>query len=631
MKPGWTRLLWLVALFALIPICYLTGKNDSPFRFAYFPLMALLPLHLAPTLIIRTGITYTLVFIVMAITPPLYIKDFSELIVEIAGLLICCFMAEKIAERLESEYKRSENAVATFHNLSAEMKYKTMNLKTTLEALTKAHERLKAYDQEKNNFLATVSHELRTPLTAIRAYSEILLNYGDIDLETRQEFIKIINSESERLTIMINDMLDIRRLEAGAMTLQIRPIVVAELAENSIRVLTPMVAEKGLELVVELPDNMPNIAGDMGQLTQVLINLLNNACKFTQNGRITVGARLCDANCEIYVCDTGEGIYPEEQEQIFREFYRIADASQTRPRGSGLGLSISKKIVELHGGQIRVESTPGKGSTFSFTIPLAVAPSTTEHDHLFTRTGDAPTSHGAVMILSESTPIRQALRKKLEDMGYRTLGASTPKQALMLCRTTRPDLIISDTSDQWGDFQELVQWTRTCSIQVLLCNLFLEAATGDLRLMLTGYLTKPFDWFAIMAAIERVKKTATRFFIASPDNHEARELQTILASKGLNADIFADENELAQACHKSPPDIIVIGSFTQARLEQLMTRLHNTLDVEEISFFLILKSDYGKQLVMVTIDEEVTRKDRAGLYPLIKEVEHAYSALWGTM
>jgi signal transduction histidine kinase len=132
-----------------------------------------------------------------------------------------------------------------------------------------------------------------------------------------------------------------------------------------------MAQEKGITLLLDIPADIPLVKGDANLLNQVLVNLLNNAIKFTAQGRITAGVRMKEQSAEFFVADTGEGIFPEEKEVIFDEFYRISGQVPDRPRGSGLGLSIAKKLVEYHGGRIWVESTPGKGSTFYFTIPAA--------------------------------------------------------------------------------------------------------------------------------------------------------------------------------------------------------------------------------------------------------------------
>lgn len=237
--------------------------------------------------------------------------------------------------------------------------------------LEKANTRLLELDRLKSDFLSTVSHELRTPLTAIRSFSEILLRYDVDDPEKRRKFVRIINDEAERLTRMINDLLDLSRIEAGRLELTPEPLVLEQVFERSLGATQPLFAEKGISVTSSLEGVIPPVSADGDRLHQVLTNLLANSVNFSPPGGTV---RLCGVHQEgfatISVADEGPGIPPDRLEQIFERFHQVRDPQKSHPLGTGLGLTISREIVEKMGGRIWVESEWGGGATFFFTVPL---------------------------------------------------------------------------------------------------------------------------------------------------------------------------------------------------------------------------------------------------------------------
>jgi PAS domain S-box-containing protein len=240
-------------------------------------------------------------------------------------------------------------------------------------------ERAEAASRAKSEFIAGVSHELRTPLNAISGFSKLLLNprVGPLNDDQRSYVGDVVQS-AEHLLQLINDILDLAKIEAGKMTLDGALFALSELLEHSMGIIREKAATKGLELRTEIAPEvvaLPSIWGDGRKVRQVMYNLLSNAEKFTPEGQITVGARLeeKDSGCNhvvVWVSDTGVGIEPEHQDLIFGAFEQ-ADSSYTRSQqGTGLGLTLSRRMVELHGGRLWVESEVGKGSTFYFSLPV---------------------------------------------------------------------------------------------------------------------------------------------------------------------------------------------------------------------------------------------------------------------
>ncbi len=225
-------------------------------------------------------------------------------------------------------------------------------------------------DALKTQLLATVSHELRTPLASIKGFATTLLRQ-DVkwDEATQRDFLRIIEEESDRLTEIIDNLLDMSQIEAGALRIAIQPIQLRKLIRDVVDEMR--MRTEAHYFVVDLPAEMPRVQADPRRIRQVLMNLIGNAIKYSKRGQITVACEVDDAHMTISVADQGEGIPAEYHNKIFDHFFQIDGASTRRVGGSGLGLAISRGIIEAHQGKIWVESEPGKGSTFRFTLPLA--------------------------------------------------------------------------------------------------------------------------------------------------------------------------------------------------------------------------------------------------------------------
>ena len=246
---------------------------------------------------------------------------------------------------------------------------RSQDLQRAYADLAAAHQELLSVDEMKTNFLANVSHELRTPLTSIRSFSELLLAYED-DPEVQKEFLRIISTESERLTRLVNDVLDISRIEAGHMAWKMDSIEVSELLADLGRTFAPLIALADLSFELHVDDDLPRVYGDRDRLHQVIANLLNNAMKFTHGGgAIVLRGDRADGEVRISVADTGIGVAEADQERIFEKFQQVGDTLTDKPRGTGLGLAICRDIVEHHQGQLWIDSEPGIGSTFTVSLP----------------------------------------------------------------------------------------------------------------------------------------------------------------------------------------------------------------------------------------------------------------------
>jgi Na+/proline symporter/nitrogen-specific signal transduction histidine kinase len=245
--------------------------------------------------------------------------------------------------------------------------------KATAE-LQEANRRLQDLDRLKDEFISTVTHELRTPLTSVRSLAEILHTNPQIDEDQHKNFTGIIIKESERLTRLINQVLDYEKIESAQMDWVITSIDIKEIIQDAIASTRQLVEDKNITIDYELNDNPPPISGDRDRLVQVIVNLISNAVKFcdADSGKITIRLTATDKQVQIDVQDNGIGIKAEDQSKIFEKFQQVKDPARGRPYGTGIGLTISKRIIDFHHGSIWVNSSPGVGSTFSFSLPTTL-------------------------------------------------------------------------------------------------------------------------------------------------------------------------------------------------------------------------------------------------------------------
>jgi len=269
-----------------------------------------------------------------------------------------------MAERLEASYE----------GLEQQVQERTRELATALAELDEKSRELEAASRHKSEFLANMSHELRTPLNAIGGFSQVLRKqlFGEIN-EKQAEYLDDILGSARHLLSLIDDVLDLSKVEAGQIELQIAPFSLPGALERGVVVVRERAIKGGVRVSLSSEPGVDTVIGDERRVIQVIFNLLSNAVKFTPaGGTVDVAAAHLDGEVRVSVSDTGPGIAPEDQDRIFEEFQQAAAGKEQR-EGTGLGLALSKRLVELHGGRIWVDSERGKGSTFVFTLPARPA------------------------------------------------------------------------------------------------------------------------------------------------------------------------------------------------------------------------------------------------------------------
>jgi signal transduction histidine kinase len=262
--------------------------------------------------------------------------------------------------------------VATYGDIT-ELKHRETELDNLVHEIAVARDAAETANRAKSQFLANMSHELRTPLNAILGYTELMVDgaYGEPS-EEMLEVLKRLGANGRHLLGLINDVLDLSKIEAGQLVLELSDYCIQDIAQTVRSTLEPLAADKKLAFKVEVPAELPPGRGDGRRLTQVLINLVGNAIKFTDAGEVAIKAEANDGSFQVAVRDTGPGISAADQAKLFQEFQQADNAITKKKGGTGLGLAISKRIIEMHGGRIWVESQLGEGSTFAFTLPVII-------------------------------------------------------------------------------------------------------------------------------------------------------------------------------------------------------------------------------------------------------------------
>jgi len=621
MNDSLRNILLPLSIPALLVACYITGEASSPLRFIFFPLLPLLSMHLAPPVVFRSGAMFSCAQAVLAILArPADMQVVTRILAEFVCFFLTTWVATRIAGSRTEESKRFRLAEATFQGLGNELSHRTTNLQTAHDALSLAHDRLQELDRNKTAFMANVAHELRTPLSGIRAYSEMLLTYDDLDSATQREFTGIIQNESVRLTNLINELLNLIKIETGKFELTVGRVNTAKLIDECISIMKPMALAKGLTLEAATACDGLCVSADMEQLKQVLINLINNAVKFTPQGGVTVGVLRQGESAEFFVADTGEGIFPEEQEKIFQEFYRVLDGVPNRPIGTGLGLSICKKIVEIHGGTIIVDSAIGKGSTFRFTIPLFHGG---EPSFLMAPGGNPKRCHDGfrpILVVIRNNVKWMCLSNCLEELGYKTLVALTYEKACNLAKSTPVNLIVAEITNNRDGLESLAALAQSEGVPFFMAS-FHVSHPSIISLPITGYIWKPFNGYQILPLIVPFKKRRTTFAIISADMDESRMLQMILGTEGHETSLYSSVEPLVQSDATMSHDAVIIGSYEEEVLDSIVGRLkaHKLLALKPL--FLVIEAKPANHVKLVTAPLLDKKPLLFGLSPLIQEIE----------
>lgn len=438
--------------------------------------------------------------------------------------------------------------------------------------------------QAKSEFLARMSHDLRQPLNAIVGFTDLLLMAEGEPLSVKQRrHLGHVAAASRQLLGLVNDLLDLSRVEAGRLEIQPEPCDVAALLEETLALFRTQAQNGRLSLVLEIDSPLSDLLADKVRVQQVLHNLLANAFKFTpEGGLITVKAQQVGLQLEVAVRDTGVGIALEDQRRIF-EAYEQAGSRDGQQKGVGLGLAIAKRLVELHGGRIWVESAPGKGSTFTFRLPGAcqVDAGHVAHD-------TAP----LVLVVEDDMVAAGLIRTQLMEGGYRVALVASGHAGLGAAKRLLPQIITLDLGlpdlDGWEVLYRLKNDPATQGIPVLIVTAQDQGQLGP-SLGAVDWLTKPVDAKRLLSALHRCQalgapRRPLRILIVDDEASVLEAMEMLLAREGHKVLRASDGQSALERARTDPPDIVLLDlHLPDASGLEVVTRLRQIPGLESVS------------------------------------------------
>ncbi len=521
----------------------------------------------------------------------LYVNDFRAREYDEDQVCILDLLANQAAHAIQKArlFNTIRREKAELKSLNEHLEARVMD---RTRELTRANEELVRASQAKSQFLSNMSHELRTPLTSINGFSEFLLDgyVGPLN-EAQSRYLTNINVSGKHLLELINGILDLSKIEAGKSSLKPELVDVGRLLDEVMLVLEGYANKAMVRLKLQCADEIPDLLLDRTKFKQILYNLCSNAIKFSpEGGEVTVtvaydkasfisGREEQYATLSVAVRDQGIGISPEDQATIFNPFEQ-ADGSHTRHfEGTGLGLTLTKRLVEMHGGRIELESAVGEGSCFSFVVPVE-----TEQVAAETREGNVPVEAAAellscdkplpqvadaplILVVDDDAASLEISTLYLSEAGYRVCHARNGDAALDVARKKRPFLILLDVmmpgKDGWEVLQELKLDADTADIPVIMCTVSENEELG-VALGATDYLTKPIDRRQLVSRLGtlfqgRRQQHRTTHVLAIDDDEQVRELYAAtLGAQGYRVHTAANGPDGLRMAAELEPDMILL-------------------------------------------------------------------------
>lgn len=556
-------------------------------------------------------------------------------------------LEEANAELSESK-EHIEESLQQVMVLNDELETKREELGKRNEELAGANLRLREVDRLKSEFLANMSHELRTPLTAVIGFSELLIDrvMGELNEEQAGCMDNILTS-GQHLLKLINDILDLSKIEAGKMELSLETFELRTIIDFVIKTISPLSNKKKLSLSVETAEEMPYMYADPGKIKQLLLNLVSNAIKFTpEGGKVTIGADFRDDQFSLSVTDTGIGIKPEDRERIFQEFQQVEGSTSREYGGTGLGLTLTKKLTEMHGGRIELESEPGKWSKFTVRIPMRGdrisldrgARRSSKYADIVLKQEDLPKTYNGqqdkplILVVEDDEKISKLLTMYLDQAGYRVATARDGDEAIKKTFELRPFAITLDVmlpqKDGWEVLQELKGTPETRDIPVIIVSMVENQELG-FSIGAMDYLIKPVSREDLIRSIEKYRlgtrliKGSGKVLVVDDDPRICDFISKVMKTEGYHVETAHGGEEGIRKALEALPDLIILD---------LMMPVINGFDVinelkkhpiaKDIPIFVLTAKDLGKEEkeVLFSNVERVVQKGEVSKEDLIEEI-----------
>jgi signal transduction histidine kinase/CheY-like chemotaxis protein len=551
------------------------------------------------------------------------------------GLLASSF--NQMARNLKANIGEKDRYADALAKLNVELEDKvgarTRELEETNQELQIANLKIREADKLKSEFLANMSHELRTPMNAIIGFTKLVRRKSADLLPLRQqENLKRVEISANQLLSLINDILDLSKVESGKMSVNIMPFDLAPVVDTCFATVESMVKKGRVRLTKEMPNDLPKVLSDQDKLKQIIINLLSNALKFTEEGEVKLSAARQDASLNISVSDTGIGIPSDALEYIFDEFRQVDGSSTREHRGTGLGLSITKKLTLLLGGTIDVSSVEGNGSTFTVIFPLIKmaqeAPAETVRTNAETRASVEVKGKKVLLTIDDDPNVLILLKQNLEEEGYYVVGAVNADEGIRKAKEIHPFAVTLDIlmprKNGWGVLSELKADPATRDIPIILLSIIDSKELG-FSLGAFDYVLKPFDKEAIMAALKRIPGgPAKRVLVVDDDPATVDLLTQILQDEGYQVKGTCSGEEALRTLNTAPQDIILLDlMMPEMDGFELIQRVKANPRWKDIPVIVVTAKDLtetDRRFLHQSVDK-IIQKSGLGRENLIKEIQ----------
>ncbi len=445
---------------------------------------------------------------------------------------------------------------------SHELKVQSDELKEYTIELELQKKQLNEANRLKSEFLSNMSHELRTPLNSILALSNVLITRTkDKISEEESSFLEIVERNGRNLLNLINDILDLSKIEAGKIELNPKEFNIKEFLAAVGDSFFPLASSKGLQLELMIPEKLPAVTTDPDKLRQILTNIVGNAIKFTREGYVRIEAESRDQHLIIQVSDSGIGISEKDLPHIYDKFRQIDGSSSRRHEGTGLGLSIVQELLKKLGAGIQVESEPGKGSTFRIFIPLEWQGDEAEINYPAFQPADHQAYRKTVLVVDDDPEVVKELARYIREAGYNTLESTNGEQAIKLAETYQPFAITLDVimpaMDGWEVLQQLKKNEITRHVPVIMVSVSSDKETG-IALGAVGHIVKPVDRNMVLSEFNKLLQFPSTVMVVDDNKMELDSVAGVIESEDITVIKANGGNECIELLMQNVPDVLVL-------------------------------------------------------------------------
>ena len=539
-----------------------------------------------------------------------------------------------------------ENLVTKLKQLNEDYHKQNVQIKEQNETLLQLHNELRLQTEElekqkqkalnltetKSRFLANVSHELRTPMNSILGLTELMLEKGYLEPRNRERLEVVLNS-GKRLMILINDILDLSKIEAGKMEIRYETVMLNDMLEEISGSITPLANEKGIDYkVLKNIDANAIISTDRGKVVQVLINLLGNAVKYTDTGEVLLRISMVNEMLRFEVIDTGIGISEEEMQVIFEEFRQLNSSRSKRRTGTGLGLAISKKLADILGGSLTVQSEINKGSTFIFSIPFKqIELLNADLNGKVNVQALLKNRKNPILVIDDEEEVRYTVGQYLLSIGYEVIFAEDGEKGLQMAVDNQPFAIILDILlpglDGWGVLKELKQIPQTKDIPVILISIVVNKNYGY-SLGAFEYLVKPISSERLLTTFSKLENLANKkiqkIVIVDDDELEFQKYKEELASDKIKIEFIKESEYAFNKISEIQPDLIIVD-LMMSKVDgiSLSHKLKSSVKTRHIPIIISTAKDISEEekKSLVNIVEDITVKSKGHPNDVLKVVK----------